>query len=423
MPLLNIFSLDDVDFRNIIVSLSNGSHIIGRGELLNVNDKRVSRKHAQIDITDDAVTLTSTHQNPCFIKASQSSNLTILKQNERHELSSGDQFALLPDNYWFKVKINNTNVQNNEPENINGKRFFEDNTEPDLDVFSKKIRTKPLSIDQEHKFVPADTSTTPVQFDLVSDSEIIGNVKSEPVETTSDNTSVMESIDVLKSETDNTNANGYLETNNEPSYPSELVVKNEINQDINLKTADVKLENIEESTDNGETEQDSNMSLNNSTEEASTNVASNSQPKVREKCWYGENCFRKNPAHKELYSHPGDDDYMLKADDNIPDCPYGASCYRTNITHRQQFRHPTKATNNGQTQRKRRPNREPASDHVSDDDYDYNDPFINDNSSDDFEPSDDDYTDSDWEDSGELVEELEERKRLLREAKRYTKPH
>ncbi|KAF7281406.1 hypothetical protein GWI33_004788 [Rhynchophorus ferrugineus] len=106
MPLLNIFSLDDVDFRNIIVSLSNGSHIIGRGELLNVNDKRVSRKHAQIDITDDAVTLTSTHQNPCFIKASQSSNLTILKQNERHELSSGDQFALLPDNYWFKITLN-----------------------------------------------------------------------------------------------------------------------------------------------------------------------------------------------------------------------------------------------------------------------------------------------------------------------------
>lgn len=54
------------------------------------------------------------------------------------------------------------------------------------------------------------------------------------------------------------------------------------------------------------------------------------------------------------------------------------------------------------------------------DDYDFQDPFINDASSDEFEISSGDDNDSDWNDSQELDEESQETRRMLKEAKRFT---
>ncbi len=67
-------------------------------------------------------------------------------------------------------------------------------------------------------------------------------------------------------------------------------------------------------------------------------------------CKYGEQCYRRNPAHKEEYSHPGDEDYSSEQDEAQPtasadapdlrlECEYGTSCYRQNPQHKRDFKH------------------------------------------------------------------------------------
>lgn len=48
---------------------------------------------------------------------------------------------------------------------------------------------------------------------------------------------------------------------------------------------------------------------------------------------------RRNPNHKNNYSHPDDSDYD-EVDDR-QECPYGAKCYRKNPQHKVQFKHTT----------------------------------------------------------------------------------
>lgn len=56
----------------------------------------------------------------------------------------------------------------------------------------------------------------------------------------------------------------------------------------------------------------------------------------------------------------------------------------------------------------------------AEDDYDLEDPFINDDSEDDFQPENDDDTDSEWNDSQEIDED-EDTRQLLKEARRITR--
>ncbi|KAJ8910473.1 hypothetical protein NQ315_015608 [Exocentrus adspersus] len=178
----------------------------------------------------------------------------------------------------------------------------------------------------------------------------------------------------------------------------------------------------------------------------------------RERCWYGSSCYRKNPIHRADFSHVGDDDYDSDPNDNRPQCPFGGACYRKNMLHRRQYKHPNppapKPT--GHTNKIQKPKQRPANqsgnsssdestngdtgstttrpkrkasmkrkytDDDASDDYDYEDPFINDATSDEFELSDDDdESDStDWMDSQKVEEDSEDTKRLLKEAKRFTK--
>ncbi|MEE6474493.1 hypothetical protein FKM82_010401 [Ascaphus truei] len=62
-------------------------------------------------------------------------------------------------------------------------------------------------------------------------------------------------------------------------------------------------------------------------------------------CMYGESCYRKNPAHLQEFSHPGDSDYRdvesasQDDSDDRPECPYGTDCYRKNPMHKLQYQH------------------------------------------------------------------------------------
>lgn len=68
-------------------------------------------------------------------------------------------------------------------------------------------------------------------------------------------------------------------------------------------------------------------------------------PTKRQRCPYGESCYRKNPIHRQEAIHPDDSDWEDEDDDKNkvkPTCPYGNKCYRTNTDHLNEYDHPKK---------------------------------------------------------------------------------
>jgi len=75
----------------------------------------------------------------------------------------------------------------------------------------------------------------------------------------------------------------------------------------------------------------------------------------RERCPYGESCYRKNPIHRQQASHPGDSDWESEEDDKNetkPECPYGSECYRKNPDHFDEYHHPKKRSVEIKTKRR-----------------------------------------------------------------------
>ncbi|XP_060716721.1 aprataxin and PNK-like factor [Tachysurus vachellii] len=171
-----------------------------------------------------------------------------------------------------------------------------------------------------------------------------------------------------------------------------------------------KQEKDEESkkTDGGQT---SKAGGSTSRPESSRNSQTNLQQKVkvqrRTPCPYGTSCYRKNPIHFQECSHPGDDDYEEEhiADeeaDDRPECPYGTDCYRKNPLHKKEYKHtkpPARTT-------------APANDEDEDEDQ-YENSFINDDSEEEDVVEDPDYV-PESEDS-----EKEDIKQLQKEAKAF----
>ena len=60
----------------------------------------------------------------------------------------------------------------------------------------------------------------------------------------------------------------------------------------------------------------------------------------REGCPYLDKCYRKNPAHRKEFSHPGDSDWLQG------ECEYGTNCYRKNKAHRSRFTHTKRQARN-----------------------------------------------------------------------------
>uniref|UniRef100_L7LZQ3 Putative aprataxin and pnk-like factor n=1 Tax=Rhipicephalus pulchellus TaxID=72859 RepID=L7LZQ3_RHIPC len=91
------------------VELKIGKTIIGRGPLLECSDKKVSRNHAVLEVTEDGeVFLTPTHVNPCFYQAQGKGPSKVMKKDKQQLLQSGDSIALLPNSYKYIVEIVNS---------------------------------------------------------------------------------------------------------------------------------------------------------------------------------------------------------------------------------------------------------------------------------------------------------------------------
>nr|KAF6445891.1 aprataxin and PNKP like factor [Rousettus aegyptiacus] len=68
-----------------------------------ITDKRVSRKHAILEVVGGQLRIKPIHTNPCFYQSSEKNQLLPLKTNVWHWLNPGDSFSLLVDKYIFHV--------------------------------------------------------------------------------------------------------------------------------------------------------------------------------------------------------------------------------------------------------------------------------------------------------------------------------
>ncbi|XP_053445010.1 aprataxin and PNK-like factor isoform X4 [Nycticebus coucang] len=68
-----------------------------------ITDKRVSRRHAILEVVGGQLRIKPIHTNPCFYQSSEKRQLLPLKTNLWHWLNPGDSFSLLVDKYTFHV--------------------------------------------------------------------------------------------------------------------------------------------------------------------------------------------------------------------------------------------------------------------------------------------------------------------------------
>lgn len=85
------------------VALAPGETVIGRGPLLGITDRRVSRRHAVLEVVGSQLRIKPIHTSPCFYQSSEKSQLLPLKTNLWHWLNPGDSFSLLVDKHIFRV--------------------------------------------------------------------------------------------------------------------------------------------------------------------------------------------------------------------------------------------------------------------------------------------------------------------------------
>lgn len=85
------------------MALAPGETVIGRGPLLGITDKRVSRRHAILEVVGGQLRIKPIHTNPCFYQSSKRSQLLPMKTNLWRWLNPGDTFSLLVDKYIFRV--------------------------------------------------------------------------------------------------------------------------------------------------------------------------------------------------------------------------------------------------------------------------------------------------------------------------------
>lgn len=85
------------------VPVGPGQTVIGRGPLLGITDKRVSRRHAILEVVDSQLRIKPIHRNPCFRQSSEKSQLSPMEAQVWSRLHPGDSFSLLLDKYAFRV--------------------------------------------------------------------------------------------------------------------------------------------------------------------------------------------------------------------------------------------------------------------------------------------------------------------------------
>ncbi|XP_048208602.1 aprataxin and PNK-like factor isoform X2 [Perognathus longimembris pacificus] len=144
------------------VALAPGETVIGRGPLLGITDKKVSRKHAILEVVGGQLRIKPMHTNPCFYQSSETGQLLPMKRNLWYWLHPGDRFSLLGDKYTFLVFTTHSETDL-ECTLINSQKFDEDdmlNEIPKSPVINLPEKTTGTSqLERSPEITKSQTST------------------------------------------------------------------------------------------------------------------------------------------------------------------------------------------------------------------------------------------------------------------------
>ncbi|UJR30751.1 hypothetical protein I4U23_018271 [Adineta vaga] len=312
----------------------------GRIPTIGCLDNKISRNHAQVWLkSDGTVWIKAVHHNPTFYRTNTNQIVTLTK-NKEYQLYHDDQFGLLPDEYFYRVAIKS---QDKELENVS--------TVPKSPVKDNEIqRIKNHDADDDDGRSQAESNSNPTITHTLPDSL--------------DNNSISKSDD-------------------KESNEDKITTTARIRPRIHAEEKKIKQIIYDDDTDDefNPVPSTSTTTINNQ-----ATVSASADSTRRDRCPYGESCYRKNLIHRQEVSHPGDPDWEIKDNDEKktkPDCPYGNECYRQNADHLNEYSHPRKKcielnTKSRSTKRKKIEDEDDDDDDGLPNEYDYNDSFIND---------------------------------------------
>lgn len=441
------------------VHLPPGETVLGRGPLLGISDKRVSRHHGLLENLSGELRLKATHLNPCFIQSTPTDDPRPLQKGSWHVLRHGDFFSLLPGRFIYEV----VSVGGDERTPRNSQMLEEEEEETLPVPPDPAVDPRPAARLNQEEPPPSAAPEEDEETKRPFKGDSVGSAKDDQRGAAPSVTRrrVLPAWMLAAVPAAKTPSSTPTVRTCRPAAPSPATKRAAVAQAMPTATSSPeeaefsrkeeerprkkrrKLSDDEEqpeeaaahhpakpnrSEDSGkndsftmkaeaedkanESEKEGKMSENNGTSKRAEPAGSNgdaesgpapSKARVRTPCPYGKNCYRKNPLHFQECSHPGDTDYEEEEEEeDKPECPYGTDCYRKNPLHRKEYKHTKK------------PARRVAKKTPADEDDEDEDSFINDDSED--AGDDSDYVPPDSDDSGK-----EDIKGLQREATAFLK--
>ncbi|XP_013172377.1 PREDICTED: aprataxin and PNK-like factor isoform X1 [Papilio xuthus] len=323
--MFKLVRIDDEAHREI--PLTDGKQVIGRGNLLECDDKRVSRNHAEIEIVEDSIIIKALHINPCFVVSDTMGEVKIIFQNTIMKVKLGDKVGFLNDKFWYNI------CKNNEKDDICSSVI---DFEPLKDIINKykDIRTLNYDTNSEENYHKSEQKLTKERISNETENEE-SNKESVSPSILTDNLKTQEIIlnNELKEQQSNENEIKTQEQSDLSQSPGKrCLIKRELSSPVDIKK--LKTEN---NVDDKSQSPNSQAGTSSGASSASSASPSKEQKSKRERCMYGEKCYRKNPQHKAQFSHPGDCDWGSGA--QAP-CPWGYACARRDPRHWRDHSHP-----------------------------------------------------------------------------------
>ncbi|XP_053607069.1 aprataxin and PNK-like factor isoform X2 [Plodia interpunctella] len=345
------FKLQRVDVNGVNdtcqIQLEEGKHLIGRGKFLHCEDKRVSRSHGELEVTENSVNLKALHTNPCFYTRKDTLTREMLKQNDSIDLRNGDRFGLLPVNCWYKVLYTTDDVEDQtsvkkETQLENGqsetnRTVFFDSTQVD-NGFTDRMDTAPQPTndnvsnppppnDNEQPPSPNDSNVSqslmqdlPEALQCIND--LTENEKSPRNPTDTDLP--------VRIKTEQVDLDPVPLSPLKRPFPSTSEVKLEPEQNVKKIKAENDDDKFSDDVKAGSSNSSNGPDANPAPRAGPAGNLPPAQPRLRERCMYGANCYRRNPVHKQEFSHPADADWGAGARGA---CPWGAACVRRSPAH------------------------------------------------------------------------------------------
>ncbi|XP_034177442.2 uncharacterized protein LOC117602943 isoform X1 [Osmia lignaria lignaria] len=312
------------------IDLQIGNNIIGRSVVPGCDDNGAIKHAVTIYVTsDNEMTITPHQISPCYMKSVESSQWKLLKLGITVPIKPGDICSLIPDKCWFKVLL--------VPDNMDTlKRKVNDAI--DYNMSGKKCCSK--SGEGDNLGTPCDILNEIITENNNND---INKAKPDDTDSKDDNLSNPKDITSTTEEKSEEVYGASSKDKGKEYDSSDKLTSEPQNTDQSCKK--------EEDVNNLQTESKAETNIPTNESNVSTTTTTVNTPR-REKCKYGEKCYRKNPQHKAEYSHPEDADYNIP--DNREECPYGSRCYRKNPQHKMQFKHTSRKTRNEYSKQRRK---------------------------------------------------------------------